>query len=76
MILHTVRENHKARYCIQEMDKGRDYGEIAYYDCLEQAAIVLRYLKGGNMPKEDQQTALRYIFEWDARETMKEDAAE
>ena len=71
MILQAVRENGKHRYCILESDRGRAPTLIAYYDSLEQAAMVMRYIKGAPMQPKDQQTALRFIFEWDAMETMK-----
>lgn len=70
MVLETIRKNGKSCYSIIEVDRGQNLGMIACYDSLEQAATVLRYLKGGNMPKESQQKALRYIFEWDARESI------
>ncbi len=71
MILETIRVNGKHRYCIFETHKGKKTNLIAYYDSLEQAAMVMRYIKGAPMQPKDQQTALRFIFEWDAMETMK-----
>lgn len=57
------------RYHIQEdSGVGANPYRLAYFDTLEDAAMVLRYLKGGYMPKEDQEIALNLIQKWDQRE--------
>lgn len=57
------------RYHIQEdCGAGVNPNRLAYFDTLEDAAMVLRYLKGGYMPKEDQNIALNLIQKWDSRE--------
>ena len=59
------------RYYLLEMAKGEKFGALASFDTLGKAAIVMRYLKGANMPQTDQEKALQYIFEWDALESRK-----
>lgn len=57
------------RYHIQEdSGVGANPYRLAYFDTLEDAAMVMRYLKGGYMPKEDQEIALNLIQKWDQRE--------
>lgn len=74
MIIEPVKEKGKSRYNIIEIDRGKNVGLIANYDSLEQAAMVMRYLKGAYMPNGDQKAALRLIFQWDVRQHMKESA--
>lgn len=57
------------RYHIQEdSGAGANPYRLAWFDTLEDAAMVLRYLKGGYMPKEDQEIALNLIQKWDSLE--------
>ena len=75
MTLEKITVNGKPRYILQEVTKGRSFGTVVYFDNLASAAIVLRYLKGANMPQADQATALRLILEWDGREDIAKEPA-
>ena len=68
MFIRSFRISGGNRYSILETEDGVNKNTIAWFDSLEDAGLVLRYLKGAWMPKEDQITALRLIHEWDARE--------
>lgn len=76
MILEKKTIDNKSRYIIQERCNSGKLCTIAYYESLEQAALVMRYLKGASMQPADQAEALRLIFEWDARESLKPIEAE
>lgn len=76
MVLEKKTINNKSRYIIQERCNSGKLCSIAYYESLEQAALVMRYLKGASMQPADQAEALRLIFEWDVRENLKTEEAE
>ena len=67
-------KNERKRYYLLEVAKGEKFGAIANFDTFSKAAIVLRYLKGANMPQTDQEKALQYIFEWDEKETKNDES--
>lgn len=73
MFLYKSNPEGKVRYSIRDTmnENGRMTGKprtIAWFDTLEDAAMVFRYLKGANMPMEDQNIALNLIQKWDSRE--------
>ena len=73
MFLYKSSPDGKVRYSIRDTmnEDGRITGKprtIAWFDTLEDAAMVFRYLKGANMPMEDQNIALNLIQKWDSRE--------
>lgn len=60
LLIGTKREK---RYYIRD-DKG---GCIAYFDSLEIAGAVMRYLKGAPMAKEDNRKAVEALQNFDAQ---------
>lgn len=76
LILSTVKtKDGGTRFFIMEADgrSGQTRPDvIAWFDALEEAALVMRYLKGTWMPNKDQVIALRLIREWDARKGEKD----
>ena len=60
------------RYYLKEPDGTERAAIVAWYDSLEEAALVLRYLKGAWMSSEDQKAALRLIRKWDTRKETSE----
>ena len=72
MFLHKTTADGMLRYSIIDTmnSEGKLTGKprtVAYFDTLENAAMVLRYLKGANMPFDDQNTALSLMAGWDIR---------
>lgn len=73
MYIYKSTPDGKVRYSIRDTmnDEGRSTGKpriIAWFDTLEDAAMVFRYLRGANMPMDDQNIALNLIQKWDSRE--------
>lgn len=61
MTINTVILNHRTRYFI----KNAGGGDICYFDTMETAGIVLRYLQGAEMPPEDSARAVEAMKEFD-----------
>ena len=63
LLIGTKRDERRQRYYIRD-DKG---GCIAYFDSLEIAGAVMRYLKGAPMAKADNAKAVEALQNFDAQ---------
>ena len=54
--MHVGPQGKRERYFLTEEGEN-----LAWFDTLGEAALVLRYISGGNMTPEDQRTALQLM---------------
>ena len=73
MILHYIYVGHnKRRYFIEDENRK----SVAYFDDLDTAAIVLRYLKGARLQAWEIEAAHRAMISFDARAEIEEAPAQ